>query len=83
MTLDYDMEYITGNERRREVCRIHAENDEDAVIKSKEKFLEFAEFNHLSSNSSLTRVYRAPENLINKVYGFSTTEEKRKYSLDD
>ena len=79
MTLYYEMEYYSGDER--EVCRLHAENDEEAVAKAKEQFLRFVEFNRLSTNSRLIRVYRAPENLIKKIYRFSVTEGKDIFSL--
>ncbi len=76
------MEYfVSSGEDGRRLCRLHAENDEESVTKAKEKFLKLVEFNQLSDNSNLTKVYRVPKNLLDKIYRLSITKETKKYSL--
>jgi hypothetical protein len=78
----YKMEYsISAGQENRRIETFYADNDEEAVKLSKQKFLELAEQDNLPSTTSMNSVYREPKNLLNKSFRLSIKKGKDIFSL--
>ncbi len=81
----YDMYYSNKCAGKENEGRLEffADNDEEAVELAKQNFLEIAEEEEFCGASTLERVCRKPENILEKRYGVSFNKRKNLYSLKE
>ena len=76
------MEYsISAGSENRRIETFYADNDEEAVELSKQKFLNLAERDHFPDTAVMNSVYRESNNLLNKIFRISVEKGRDIYSL--